>query len=135
MMVPLDYSEFERWFSSAESTLRSAESDHNSSFYNWACFKAEQASEFAVKAYLKGIGLTSYGPTVSHLMEKAGFDKELIDLAKSIYKNYIPTRYTDAWAEGIPEEYYGLNDSTDSIEIAKEILEAVREKWTSLKEE
>ena len=135
MMVPLDYSEFERWFSSAESTLRSAESDHNSSFYNWACFKAEQAAEFAVKAYLKGIGLTSYGHSVSHLMKEAGFDKEFIDLAKSIDKNYIPTRYTDAWAEGIPEEYYGLNDSTDSIEIAKEILEAVREKWTSLKEE
>ncbi|MCL4341839.1 MAG: HEPN domain-containing protein [Candidatus Thermoplasmatota archaeon] len=133
-MIPLDYSEFERWFRSAEATLRSAESDHNSSFYNWACFKGEQASKFAVKAYLKGMRMTSYGHSVSHLMKEAGFDKELIDLAKYTDKNYIPTRYTDAWAEGIPEEYYGFNDSTSSIEIANEILEAVREKWASLKE-
>jgi HEPN domain-containing protein len=134
-MLPLDFSEFERWFRSAETTLRSAESDHNSSFYQWACFKAQQACEFAVKAYLKGIGSTSYGHSVSHLMAEAGFDKELIDIAKSIDKNYIPTRYADAWAEGLPEEYYTFNDSIESIDIAKEILEAVRKKWTSLSKE
>jgi HEPN domain-containing protein len=65
-------------------------------------------------------------------MAEAGFYKELINLAKSIDKNYIPTRYDDAWAEGLPEEYYSFKDSTDSINKAKEILEALRKKWTSL---
>jgi len=68
-------------------------------------------------------------------MAEAGFDKELIDIAKSIDKNYIPTRYAYAWSEGLPEEYYTFNDSIESIDIAKEILEAVGKKWTSLSKE
>ncbi|QRF76559.1 HEPN domain protein [Thermoplasmatales archaeon] len=134
-MLPLDDQEFERWYSSAEKTLRSALSDHNTAFYNWACFKAQQASEFAVKAYLRGIGSSSYGHSVSHLMMEAGFEKDAVDMAKTIDKYYIPTRYTDAWSDGTPEEYYSYNDSSDSIDIAKKILEAVRKKWMSLRKE
>lgn len=134
-MSPLDYQEFERWYSSAEKTLKSAESDHKSAFYNWSCFKSQQASEFAVKAYLRGIGSPSYGNSVSHLMIEAGFEKDIVNMAKAIDKYYIPTRYTDAWSEGTPEEYYSYNDSTDSISIAREILDDVRKKWMSLRKE
>ncbi|MCY0883814.1 MAG: HEPN domain-containing protein [Acidianus infernus] len=33
---------------SAKQTLESARSDLNSGFYNWACFKSQQAAEFTV---------------------------------------------------------------------------------------
>lgn len=134
-MVPLDNGEFNRWYNSAEKTLRSAESDHNAMFYNWSCFKSQQASEFAIKAYLRGVGSASYGHSVSHLMLEAGFPNEVVEMAKAVDKNYIPTRYTDAWSEGTPEDYYTERDSIDSISVARKILDAVMKKWTSLKRE
>ena len=52
----LDEEEYNRWMKNAQTTLRSAINDKSSQFYNWACFKAQQAAEYAVKAYLRGIG-------------------------------------------------------------------------------
>ncbi|RLE74765.1 MAG: hypothetical protein DRJ56_06845 [Thermoprotei archaeon] len=34
--------------------MRSAEADLESGLYNWACFRAHQAAEKAVKAVLRG---------------------------------------------------------------------------------
>ena len=132
-MLPLDEDEFSRWFRSAENTLSSAESDHGAGFFNWSCFKSQQAAEFAIKAYLRGIGSSSYGHSISHLLREAGFPSELVDLGKTVDKYYIPTRYTDAWPDGVPEDYYTATESTESMEIAREIIEAVRKKWISLK--
>ena len=39
------------------------------------------------------------------------FDKSIINTAMIVDKYYIPTRYTDAWSEGIPDDYYNHNDS------------------------
>ena len=44
-----DREEFERWLKQAEKTLESAERDKNNEDYNWCCFKAQQAAEYAVK--------------------------------------------------------------------------------------
>jgi len=50
----LDVSEYERWTRSAVRTLESAERDAEHGDYNWACFKAHQAAEKALKALLWG---------------------------------------------------------------------------------
>ena len=97
----LDEDEFNRWMKNAKTTLISAENDNSSKFYNWACFKAQQASEYAIKAYLRGTGKASFGHSVSLLLKDLNFDRNLIDLAKKIDKYYIPTRNTDVWSEGI----------------------------------
>lgn len=132
-MLPLDEDEFARWFKSAEITLRSAASDHSSGFFNWSCFKSQQAAEFAIKAYLRGIGSPSYGHSISHLLKEAGFSSNLVDLGKVLDKYYIPTRYTDSWSEGVPEDYYTVNESNESMKISRKIIEAVMKKWTLLK--
>lgn len=134
-MLPLDEDEFARWFKSAEITLRSAGSDHGSGFFNWSCFKSQQAAEFAIKAYLRGIGSPSYGHSISHLLKEAGFSSDLVDLGKILDKYYIPTRYTDSWSEGVPEDYYTENESRESIKISSEVIEAVMKRWTSLRKE
>jgi len=41
--------EFKRRFDTALGTVRSAEGDLERGDYNWACFKAHQSAEFAVK--------------------------------------------------------------------------------------
>ncbi len=56
-----DNDEFERWMAQASDTLNSARQDYSSKSYNWSCFKAQQAAEYAVKALLKGLGISAYG--------------------------------------------------------------------------
>ena len=64
----LDESEYVRWLSSARRTLDSAVGDLGRGDYNWACFKAQQAAEVGVKALLRGLGLPSYGRSISKLV-------------------------------------------------------------------
>ena len=115
----LDNDEYNRWIKHAEKTLESAISDSSSGFYNWACFKAQHAAEYAVKAYLRGTGINPSGHAVSLLLKNAGFNENIIDIARIIDKLYIPTRYTDVWSEGIPDDYYALSDAENAIEAAK----------------
>jgi HEPN domain-containing protein len=131
----LDEDEFERWLASAISTLKSAMSDKSAGFYNWACFKAQQSAEYAVKAFLKGIGSDSFGHSVSLLLMKADFNKKLINIAKTVDKYYIPTRYTDAWAEGSPEDYYTIDNANEAIECSESIIKEIEDRWKSLKKE
>ncbi len=131
----LDNDEFERWLASAISTLKSAMTDRSAGFYNWACFKSQQSAEYAVKAFLKGIGSDSFGHSVSLLLKKADFDNKLINVAKTVDKYYIPTRYTDAWAEGSPEDYYTLDNANEAIECSESIIKEIENRWKSLKKE
>ena len=85
-----DEDEFNRWMKNAKTTLISAEIDNSSKFYNWAFFKAQQASEYAIKAYLRGTGKSSFGHSIALLLKDLDFDTNLIDLAKKIDKYYIP---------------------------------------------
>lgn len=129
----LDEDEFKRWQTHARSTLKSAHIDSSSGFYNWACFKAQQSAEYSAKAFLRGTGADSFGHSVSMLLNKAGFGEELIKLAKKIDKYYIPTRYTDAWSEGLPEDYYTIEEAEDSLECSEKIISGVEDRWKSLK--
>ncbi|MGB9740257.1 MAG: HEPN domain-containing protein [Candidatus Bathyarchaeia archaeon] len=44
--------EYRRWISSSKEALDSARGDLERGDSNWACFKAQQAAEFVVKALL-----------------------------------------------------------------------------------
>ncbi len=68
-------------------------------------------------------------------MSKVGFDQNLVNIAKLIDKYYIPTRYTDAWPEGVPEDYYTLDEANEAIANAETVMEGVEDKWKSLKRE
>ena len=131
----LDSEEFKRWISNAKSTLKSSMNDKEACFYNWACFKAQQAAEFSVKAYLRGTGNDSFGHSISMLLQKGNFDSNLINIAKKLDKYYIPTRYTDSWADGTPEDYYTKEDAFEAIELSKSIIDEIERKWISLKDE
>lgn len=64
----LDEDKYARWIRSSKGTLRSAKGDLDRGDYNWACFKAQQAAEFAVEALLHGIGFHACGHSVSRLL-------------------------------------------------------------------
>jgi len=126
-----DKEEFLRWFKHAEYTLRSAVRDKDSGDYSWACFKAQQAAELAVKALLYGLGIMAYGHSIKKLLDilskEVQVPENLLRNARLLDRHYIPPRYPDAYIEGSPYEYYDRIDAEEAIKAAEEILTFVRE--------
>ena len=136
----LDEEEYLRWFNSALRTLSSARGDLERGDYNWACFKAQQAAELAVKALLRGLGLSAYGHSVSRLLREVSSrgveaPSGVVEAASSLDKLYVPTRYPNAWAEGSPHEYYTRSGAENALNQAKDIVEWIERSWRSLKSE
>lgn len=134
----LDDSEFSRWISMAKKTVDSAQGDLERGDYNWACFKAQQSAEFAVKALLHCLGLEAYGYSVSSLLLKLPGELNSIAImqeAKTLDKYYVPTRYPNTWAEGLPVDYYTYHDALQAINYAEKIINWVVEAWRSLRGE
>jgi len=132
----VDVAELKRWMFMAERTLESAVRDMEGGDYNWACFKAHQAGEFAVKAVLYGIGKPARGHAITRLLrELAAFvpvGEDAFEDAALLDKFYVPTRRVDAWSEGVPFEYYTRRDAGSAIEAARRIIEFARGIWRSL---
>lgn len=104
----LDEEEYSRWLGSAKRTSESARGDLERGDYNWACFKAQRFAEMAVEALLHGLGMPAYGHSVSKLLavlESKGIPlpDEVLASAKTLDKYYVPTKYPNAWAEGMPK--------------------------------
>jgi len=134
----LDEPEFRRWMESARKTLMSAERDVSGGDYNWACFKAHQASEKALKAILWGIGKPCIGHSLTHLLNYLSesledqVPEDILDASITLSRYYTPTRYPDAWSEGIPEEYYSKKDAEEAINLSKKLVEWVENVWRRL---
>jgi HEPN domain-containing protein len=129
----VDCVEFSRWLAMARRTLESAARDVEGGDYNWACFKAHQAAEFAVKGLLYGAGRPARGRSVSKLLEAAKDLVEvpggLVELGKLLDKFHIPTRYVDAWSEGAPYEYFTRGDAESALRAAGEVVSFVEGLW------
>lgn len=57
------------------------------------------------------------------------------DYCMRLNKMYIPTRYPDAWSEGIPEDQYSKSEAEEAIAMAEKVVNWVRETWESLRRE
>jgi len=128
-----DWNEYERWIRSALATFESAKRDND---FNWACFKAEQAAQLAVKAYLILVGKSYFGHDLITLLRNTGLqlDKEILQCANFLTKVYIPSRYPDALPEGVsPYEVYDEEDKQKAIECASKIINLVKEAGENLR--
>ncbi len=135
--MTLDTEEFSRWMKSAELTLKSAQHDLEVGDYNWACFKAHQAAEKALKALLHGVGRPTIGHALPKLLEKiTQLNIQVPDNVREavirLNKFYIATRYPDAWSEGVPEEYYSEKEAIEALNYAKLVIDWVKSTWKRL---
>lgn len=125
-----DEEEYERWLRQAKNTLLSSKRDKEAGDYNWSCFKAQQAAEFAVKALLYGIGLSAIGHSLLKFLgdlEKKGIKvDEIKKCARTLDRHYIPTRYVNAHVEGAPFEFYDSSTAEEALRCASEIIDFVR---------
>ncbi len=75
------------------------------------------------------------GTSISSLLKKLDFGDDVVNLAKKIDRYFIPIRYMVAWSEGLPGDYYTIEDAEEAISYSKLIMKSVEEKWKSLKRE
>lgn len=134
----MDREEYERWMESAERTLRSAEKDLAAEEFSWACFKAHQAAEKALKAVLWGSGTPTYGHSLKKLYERLESllrlgDREVMEDCLRLDKYYTATRYPDVWESGAPEEYFTKLEAEEAIERARRVIRWVQGLWASLR--
>jgi HEPN domain-containing protein len=125
-----DNEEYDRWLKEAENTLRSAQIDKENSFFNWCCFKCQQAAEFAVKGLLYGFGLTPFGHSITKLIKNLEVQKlnisEISTASKKLDLHYIPSRYPNAHPSGSPFEYHDENIAIEALNLAKSIIQFVK---------
>lgn len=132
----IDFDEFQRWIRQAKHTLESSLRDLRDGDFDWACFKAHQAAEYALKALLRGLGRPAFGHSILSLMnevknEGLSVDSSLYRAARMLDRHYMAPRYPNQWAEGSPIDYYDRETAEDAVRCAESILEAV-EGWLTL---
>ncbi len=124
-----DWDEYVRWMEQAKYTLDSIRADIIFGSYSWACFKAHQAAEYALRAFLRGSGKPAFGHDLRELArsvaEYCGLDEEILEATLSLSKYYIPPRYPDAFPGGSPYQFYSKKDAEGAREYARKIIEWV----------
>lgn len=116
--------EWERYRRQAAHTLASAHDDAARGAYDWACFKAHQAVELALKGYVRATSHYATGHSVVKLLADCGSPapQALVDCAKALDKVYIPARCPDAYDSGAPMDYYTAADANAAIDCAQRLL-------------
>lgn len=134
----VDDKEFERWFKQAKHNLKSSKSDAKEGDYDWACFKAQQASEIAIKALIVSLGKIIKGHSVFDLLrslEDLGISVQgdLFKCARKLDKFYIPTRYPDAIGLGSPYESFDEDDYKVALKCCEDILSFIEQAFSNVK--
>lgn len=127
-----DADEYNRWMEQAKHTLESARRDAASGDYDWACFKAQQAAEYAVKGLLRALGLVTVGHSILKLasqLEQLSIDtpQEFGKWARDLDRHYIPPRYADAYPAGSPFEFYDQPTAEQALENCRSLLAFIEE--------
>lgn len=111
--------------------LRTAENSFNSGDYYACAFWAQQAVEKALKALLMSRGVTARTHDLVELgymiRDEAGLDvAQIMDYLRELTMHYTTTRYPDV-ANGLPYEIYTEHKARDLLNMAKRVVEWVRQ--------
>ncbi len=125
--MELDCEEFHRWFDQAVYTFNLIDSDIENSGYSWACFKAQQSAELAIKGILLAMGKNASGHGILKLYKDVSkifkTDQNIENSVPYLDKLYILPGHPDAFTEGSLWEHFIINDAIASREAAKNIIE------------
>ena len=123
-----------RWLAQAEHNLGVARLLFGEGLWSEVCFKAEQAAQTALKAFLYSTGRRAvYVHAVQELAsqcakEDAGFE-QFVAYGRTLDKYYLSTRYPDVLPEpAIPFQSFTEQEASQSLAFATEIVESARDK-------
>ncbi len=131
--MPDYFAEGARWLRQARQDLDDADFAREGDRFNLACFLGQQAAEKVIKAYLYHRRVEDiWGHSLIDLCEDAKLFDMMFDTIKSIAgqldKYYEITRYPGCLPGGIPSEAFDRVDADRSIELARQVVDFVKER-------
>ena len=121
------------WLAQADADLEAARANAAQERHALACFLAHETAAKSVKGFLYSKGAEMvWGDHLSDLCEDAMAFDPSFDFVKSVGalldEHALGARNPDAVGGAVPAQLYDATDSGHAIEIADEVLEAVRQK-------
>lgn len=122
--------EVKNWIEFADEDLKMAELALKEKIYNQVCFHSQQCVEKVIKGIIIHRGHIypkshKLADLINYLSDDI-FD-DLKDEIISLDRFYIPTRYPDALPGSLPDGLPTAKDAEESIKIAREVFEKVKE--------
>ena len=121
------------WLAQADADLDAARASADQNRHALACFLSHESATKAVKGFLYRQGAEIvWGEHLSDLCEDAMAFDPSFDFVKSVAalldKHILAARNPDAIGGAVPAEVYDSTDSSHALEIATEVLDAIRQK-------
>ncbi len=124
-----------RWLKTGEDDLDAARVLKENGKFPHACFHAQQAGEKALKAVWYYRDADPWGHSVRRLIEEMervdaflfGQLKGLLRAGTILDRFYVPTRYPNGLPELTPAEAYLEEDAVLCIQLATEVVTAVKD--------
>ena len=134
MSTEKSFREAERWLTTAEDDLDTAEILKEKSKYAHSCFHAQQAGEKAVKSIWYFIDADPWGHSIKMLIdgleeENIEYYEEMKDLDRIgivLDRFYIPTRYPNGLPDMTPDMAFSREDAETCVAHAEKILNRVK---------
>ena len=118
------------WLKQSEAEFKAATDLLNTNNFAWCCFTAQQSAEKSIEAILNHIQCGALGHNLNTLIQEIEqhlqVDKAVVDACIRLNRLYIPTRYPDAFASGVPAEQYFDQDANQAVQDAEEVLRFAR---------
>lgn len=117
---------YKDWLDQADIDINKAKLDIKHSYFNWACFTAQQAGEKGVKAACLKLGYDVWGHSITAILNKLketiNIPDEVLEAAQYLDAFYIPTRYPNGFSIGKPSDYYNKKIADEAINACEKIL-------------
>ena len=125
------HAEAERWLRQAEHDLAFGRLALKERFFAQACFVAQQTGEKALKAiaYAQGERVVighSLVELVSRLQDRVSTLRARREDAGILDQYYVPTRYPNGLAGGVPFEAFGGSQAVSALAAAERFVELAR---------
>ena len=118
------------WLKQSEAEFKAATDLLNTNNFAWCCFTAQQSAEKSIKAILNHLQSDTLGHNLNTLIQEVEqhlqVNQAIINACIRLNRFYIPTRYPDAFASGVPAEQYFDQDANQAVQDAEEVLSFAR---------
>ncbi|GAB4445577.1 MAG: HEPN domain-containing protein [Turneriella sp.] len=115
------------WLATAENDWLWGRDSAEHGYHSQACFIAQQVAEKALKAVALHRGFDQLkSHSVRQIARFLQINAEIEEAAKVLDQYYIPTRYPDAFAEGVPQSYYDRQQAESALALAEAVLKRAR---------
>jgi HEPN domain-containing protein len=114
------------WLGEAEAELRVARDLLRGKHWSWCCFTSQQAAEKALKALCEHFRNPQFGHNLNLLRQAVEVHMAVsgsVQMACArLNRYYIPTRYPNAFDQGVPAEQFFEADARQALEDAEEVV-------------